>query len=74
MMPAEDGDFYVSVFKNSKVGLIIRYGEMGPDRKLGHDGRLHPGWPGFTALNGGRSSRWKHSLVVNCDGEEIDYY
>ena len=69
---------YVSIFKNSKVGLITRYGETGPRPKgsvmtVGFtlDGQE------FTALNGGPQFPFTEaiSLVVNCESqEEIDYY
>jgi predicted 3-demethylubiquinone-9 3-methyltransferase (glyoxalase superfamily) len=74
----EAANFYVSIFKNSKVGLITRYGETGPGPKgsvmtVGFtlDGEE------FTALNGGPQFPFTEaiSLVVNCESqEEIDYY
>ena len=73
----EAAKFYVSVFKNSKVGTIARYGESGPGPKgsvmtVGFelDGQK------FTALNGGPIFKFTEaiSLVVNCENqEEIDY-
>jgi predicted 3-demethylubiquinone-9 3-methyltransferase (glyoxalase superfamily) len=78
----EAAKFYVSVFKNSKVGKIARYDEEAA-RKTGRaagsvltvefelDGER------FVALNGGPQFRFNESVsfVVNCETqEEIDYY
>jgi predicted 3-demethylubiquinone-9 3-methyltransferase (glyoxalase superfamily) len=70
--------FYTSIFKNSKVGNVSRYGEVGPGPKgsvmvaaFELDG-LH-----FTALNGGPQFKFTEaiSLYVNCDSqEEVDHY
>lgn len=70
--------FYLSVFRNSKPGIVTRYGEGGP------------GKPGsvmtatfelegmeFIALNGGPHYSFTHaiSFVVNCEDQaEIDEY
>ncbi len=76
---AEDAaKFYVSVFKNSKMGEVNRYPEG------------TPGTPGsvmtasftldgvdFVALNGGPEFTFTEavSFVINCFGqEEVDYY
>jgi predicted 3-demethylubiquinone-9 3-methyltransferase (glyoxalase superfamily) len=71
-------NFYCSIFKNSKVGDIARYGDTGPGPKgqvmivtFQLDGQ------DFTALNGGPQFKFTEaiSLVVNCETqEEIDYY
>ena len=71
-------NFYVSVFKNSRVVGISRYGESGPGAKgsvmtieFDLDGQR------FTALNGGPTFKFTEaiSLVVHCETqEEIDYY
>ena len=71
-------NFYISVFKNSKVLSTTRYGEIGPGPKgtimtIGFelDGQE------FTALNGGPQFKFTEaiSLVVHCQTqEEIDYY
>ncbi len=76
---AEDAvNFYTSIFPNSKVGAITRYGEAGP----GPAGSVLTisfeldGQP-LTALNGGPYFKFTEaiSLVVNCDTqEEVDYY
>jgi len=74
----EAANFYVSIFKNSKVGLITRYGDTGPGKKgsvmtvaFELDGVQ------FTALNAGPQFPFTEavSFVVNCETqEEIDYY
>ena len=71
-------NFYVSVFKNSKILQTTRYGEVGPGPKgtvmtiaFELDGQE------FTALNGGPQFKFTEaiSLVVHCDTqEEVDYY
>jgi predicted 3-demethylubiquinone-9 3-methyltransferase (glyoxalase superfamily) len=74
----EAAKFYVSVFRNSKMGSISRYGEGMPGRKgsvmtVSFEIEGQP----FTALNGGPQFRFTEaiSLVVNCETqEEIDYY
>jgi predicted 3-demethylubiquinone-9 3-methyltransferase (glyoxalase superfamily) len=80
---AEDAvTFYTSVFSNSKVGRVMRYGKEGYE--------LH-GMPeetvltiefelngqSFVALNGGPVFKFTEaiSFVVNCETqEEVDYY
>ena len=74
----EAANFYVSVFKNSQVRNVARYGEAGPrpagmvmtvDFEL--DGQQ------FIALNGGPEFRFTEavSLQVNCESqEEVDRY
>jgi len=74
----EAANFYVSVFKNSKVLNVARYGEVGPGPKgtvmtveFELDGQE------FVALNGGPQFKFTEavSFVVNCDTqEEVDYY
>lgn len=74
---AEDAArFYTSLIKNSKVGAIARYGDVGPGPKgsvmtvmFTLDGHEYMG------LNGG--PHFKHteafSLIVNCDSQkEVD--
>jgi predicted 3-demethylubiquinone-9 3-methyltransferase (glyoxalase superfamily) len=68
--------FYVSIFKNSKVGAITRYGDAGPGPKgtvmvvtFKLDGQE------FIALNGGPQFTFSPaiSFVVNCETqEEVD--
>jgi len=70
--------FYTSIFKNSKVGKMARYGEGGPAPKgtvmtaeFELDGLT------FTALNGGPHFKFTEavSFVVSCaDQKEVDYY
>jgi len=74
----EAANFYVSVFKNSKIRNIARYGESGPGAKgsvmtvdFELDGQR------FTALNGGPTFKFTEaiSLVVHCQTQqEIDYF
>ena len=69
-------NFYVSVFKNSKVGKITRYGDAGPGPKgsvMTASFELE-GQP-FTALNGGPHFKFTEavSFFVNCETqEEVD--
>lgn len=74
----EAANFYISIFKNSRIGTISRYGEAGPGPKgtvmivqFELDGQE------FTALNGGPMFKFNESVsfVVNCDSQdEVDYY
>ena len=74
----EAANFYVSIFKNSKVVTVTRYGDAGPGPKGsvmtasfeldGHD---------FVALNGGPHFTFTPaiSFVVTCDTQqELDMY
>jgi predicted 3-demethylubiquinone-9 3-methyltransferase (glyoxalase superfamily) len=70
--------FYVSIFPNSKVGSISRYGEAGPGPK---GSVMTVGFEldglSFTALNGGPSFKFTEaiSLVVHCETQaEVDHY
>jgi predicted 3-demethylubiquinone-9 3-methyltransferase (glyoxalase superfamily) len=69
-------DFYVSIFKNSKLVSVIRHGEAGPGPKgtvLGATFQLEG--QQFFALNGGPKFKFSEaiSLFVSCDTqEEID--
>jgi predicted 3-demethylubiquinone-9 3-methyltransferase (glyoxalase superfamily) len=72
----EAANFYVSIFKNSKIGNVSRYGEAGPGPKgtvmivtFSLDGQE------FTALNGGPQYKFSPaiSFFVNCrTQEEVD--
>lgn len=72
----EAANFYVSIFKNSKIVEIARYGDAGPGPKgsvmvvsFELEGQK------FTALNGGPTYSFTPaiSLVVNCDSQqEVD--
>jgi predicted 3-demethylubiquinone-9 3-methyltransferase (glyoxalase superfamily) len=71
-------NFYVSIFKNSKVLKVTRYGEGGPGpagtvmtAEFELDGQH------FVGLNGGPRFKFTEavSFVVNCKTqEEVDYY
>jgi predicted 3-demethylubiquinone-9 3-methyltransferase (glyoxalase superfamily) len=74
----EAANFYVSIFPNSRVTRVTRYGEPGP-REAGMvltvDFELD-GQP-FTAINGGPQFAFSEatSLLVACaDQAEIDHY
>lgn len=78
----EAANFYVSIFKNSRIGKIARYGEAGYEihgRKAGTVMTIEfeiNGQP-YTALNGGPHFKFNEavSFQVFCDTqEEIDYY
>jgi predicted 3-demethylubiquinone-9 3-methyltransferase (glyoxalase superfamily) len=78
----EAAKFYTSIFKNSRIGKISRYGEAGKE--------IHGKEPGsvltvafeldgqsFTALNGGPVFKFNEaiSFQINCqDQAEVDYY
>lgn len=72
----EAANFYVSIFKNSKIKGVTHYGDAGPGPKgsvmtvvMELDGQE------FIALNGGPRFKFNMatSFVVNCDTqEEID--
>jgi predicted 3-demethylubiquinone-9 3-methyltransferase (glyoxalase superfamily) len=74
----EAAGFYVSVFPNSRVTAVSRYGDAGPGPKgsvmtIGFelDGQA------FTGLNGGPMFQFTEavSLVVNCGTQaEVDHY
>ncbi len=74
----EAANFYVSIFKNSRITAISHYGEGGPGPKgsvmvvgFALDGQ------DFTALNGGPMFKFNEaiSLMVNCETQaEIDHY
>ena len=74
----EAANYYVSIFQNSKIVKISRYGEAGPGPKgsvmtveFQLDGQ------NFIALNGGPLFKFTEaiSLVVNCaTQEEVDYF
>ena len=73
----EAAKFYVSIFKNSKLGKIARYGDSGPGPKgsvmtvaFELDGQH------FTALNGGPMFKFTEavSFVVHCKTQdEVDH-
>lgn len=74
----EAANFYASVFKNSKVGAISRYGEGGP-MPAGTAMTVSFELDGleFTALNAGPVFKFTEatSFYVNCeDQDEVDHY
>ncbi|HUX84647.1 MAG TPA: VOC family protein [Chitinophagaceae bacterium] len=74
----EAARFYTSIFKNSKIGAISRYGDSGPGKKgsvlvvtFQLDGQE------FMALNGGPVFKFTEaiSLAVDCaDQKEVDEF
>jgi predicted 3-demethylubiquinone-9 3-methyltransferase (glyoxalase superfamily) len=78
----EAANFYVSVFKNSKIGGISRYGEAGEDASGVPKGKamtieFQLDGQKFMALNGGPQFKFTEaiSLVVNCETqEEVDEF
>ena len=74
----EAANFYVSVFKNSKVLGVVRYGDVGPGPK-GSVMTVEFELEGlkFVGLNGGPHFKFTEaiSFVVNCETqEEVDYF
>ncbi len=74
-------DFYVSIFKDAKRGMLARYpAGMEPDKEgtiMFSEFTLNNQW--FTAMDSARSHEFVFnegvSLMVNCDTQkEIDYY
>jgi predicted 3-demethylubiquinone-9 3-methyltransferase (glyoxalase superfamily) len=75
-------NYYVSIFSNSKVDKVVRWGEGWGEHGAGKQGKVLAidftieGRP-FKALNGGPHFKFNEaiSLVVRCrDQEEVDYY
>jgi len=74
----EAANFYVSIFKNSKVLSVSRYGDAGPGPKgtvmvaeFQIDGQE------FVALNGGPRFKFTEaiSFVINCETQqEVEYF
>jgi predicted 3-demethylubiquinone-9 3-methyltransferase (glyoxalase superfamily) len=77
-------EFYTSIFKNSKIGSILRYGEEAAKvsesrRPAGSVLTIEFEIEGqkFVALNGGPPFKFNESIsfVVNCETqEEVDYF
>lgn len=69
-------NFYVSIFKNSKIKTIHRYGEAGPGPKgTVMSGAFELNGQEFMALNGGPQFTFTPaiSLFVNCETQaEVD--
>ncbi len=71
-------NFYTSIFKNSKVKDVSRYGDAGPgprDQVMVMSFELEG--QEFTALNGGPRFKFNESIsfVVHCKGQkEVDHH
>ena len=78
----EAAKFYTSIFKNSKIEKVARYGKEGFDIHKRPEGSVMTvafelEGQKFVALNGGPIFKFNESVsfIVNCDTqEEIDYY
>jgi predicted 3-demethylubiquinone-9 3-methyltransferase (glyoxalase superfamily) len=77
----EAAKFYISIFKNSQLGRITRYGNERHDQEtpVGRVMTVEFQLEGqtFVALNGGPQYKFTEaiSFIVNCDSqEELDYY
>lgn len=78
----EAANFYASIFRNSAVGEIARYGEAGAEASGRPKGTVMTvafqlSGQEFVALNGGPHFKFTEavSFVVNCESqEEVDYY
>ena len=72
----EAAKFYTSIFKNSKIGRISRYGEAGPGPKgAAMSATFELDGQEFIALNGGPQFTFSPaiSFFVNCETqEEVD--
>jgi predicted 3-demethylubiquinone-9 3-methyltransferase (glyoxalase superfamily) len=76
----EAANFYVSIFNNSQIGSITRYGEAGADISGKPKGSVMTvtfqiEGQEFTALNGGPQFKFTEaiSLLVNCETQqEVD--
>ncbi|HTY57350.1 MAG TPA: VOC family protein [Bacteroidota bacterium] len=72
----EAAKFYVSLFKNSKMGAVARYGDAGPGPKgTAMSVQFQLSGQDFYALNGGPMFKFTEaiSLYVNCESqEEVD--
>ena len=75
-------EFYTSIFKNSKIVAITRYGKAGYDVHQRPEGSVMTvvfeiEGQSFTALNGGPVFTFNEaiSFEVNCESQdEVDYY
>lgn len=78
----EAANFYISVFKNSKITTISRYGKAGSEASGVAEGKVMTvmfelDGQKYMGLNGGPIFKFSEavSLVVNCENqEEIDYF
>jgi predicted 3-demethylubiquinone-9 3-methyltransferase (glyoxalase superfamily) len=78
----EAAKFYTSIFKNSKIGRVSRYGKEGYEIHGQPEGKVMTvefeldGRP-FLALNGGPQFQFNEavSIIVQCDSQkEIDFF
>jgi predicted 3-demethylubiquinone-9 3-methyltransferase (glyoxalase superfamily) len=78
----EAAKFYVSIFKNSKIVQIARYGKAGQETHKQPEGAVMTvafeleGLP-FTALNGGPIFKFNEAISLQIyvdDQKELDYY
>jgi predicted 3-demethylubiquinone-9 3-methyltransferase (glyoxalase superfamily) len=75
-------NFYISIFKNSKIGKISRYGKEGYEIHGKPEGTVltvefELNGQTFTALNGGPAFKFNEaiSFQVHCKSQnEVDYY
>jgi predicted 3-demethylubiquinone-9 3-methyltransferase (glyoxalase superfamily) len=71
-------NFYVSIFKNSRIGITSRYGDSGPmPAGTFMVGTFYLDGQEFMALNGGPHYKLNpaFSMLVKCETqEEVDYY
>jgi predicted 3-demethylubiquinone-9 3-methyltransferase (glyoxalase superfamily) len=74
----EAANFYVSIFKNSKVLSVSRYGDAGPGPKgTVMVAEFQIEGQEFVALNGGPRFKFDEaiSFVVNCETQdEVEYF
>jgi predicted 3-demethylubiquinone-9 3-methyltransferase (glyoxalase superfamily) len=78
----EAANFYVSVFKNSKIGAVSHYGAEGEEIHGGKNGQVltvefHLDGNTFVALNGGPAFKFNEaiSFQIDCNTQdEVDYY
>jgi predicted 3-demethylubiquinone-9 3-methyltransferase (glyoxalase superfamily) len=74
----EAANLYVSIFKNSKIVTVTRYGEAGPGPKgSAMTVVFQLGGEEFIALNGGPQFKFTEaiSFVVNCETQrEVDEF
>jgi predicted 3-demethylubiquinone-9 3-methyltransferase (glyoxalase superfamily) len=71
-------NFYVSIFKNSKVLGVVRYGEAGPGSKGSvMTAKFELEGQEFVGLNGGPHFKFTEavSFAIDCETqEEVDYF
>jgi predicted 3-demethylubiquinone-9 3-methyltransferase (glyoxalase superfamily) len=71
-------NFYVSIFKNSKILNLVRYGDAGPGPKgTVMTGTFQLDGQEFMALNGGPHFKFTEaiSLFINCETQdEVDWF